>query len=182
MHESPLASLARSAKLKFPESREKLENEVDSPKSEVETFSETELVQPPTSLNQTQFAAATGEAQRASLNSMLLQRCGTKIELNTQSQLLLNAGQVATLLFEVTNMRAERVYQTVQVTDERRFLVQLSPTGWVSKETWGRNIFDANFFCLLQFLFACAGDEHRASDRACANGHLAWHHRQSHIH
>ncbi|XP_017858353.1 PREDICTED: uncharacterized protein LOC108610653 [Drosophila arizonae] len=130
VHESPLASLARSAKLKFPETREKLENEVDSPKSEVETFSETELVQPPTNLNQTQFAAATGEPQRASLNAMLLQRCGTKIELNTQSQLLLNAGQVATLLFEVTNMRAERVYQTVQVTDERRFLVQLSPTGF----------------------------------------------------
>lgn len=102
-----------------------------SPKSEVETFSETELVQPSgtaTSLNQTQFAAATGEPQRASLNAMLLQRCGTKIELNTQSQLLVTAGQMSTLLFEVTNMRSERVYQTVQVTDERRFLVQLSPT------------------------------------------------------
>lgn len=124
-----MASLARLAKLKFPESQEKLESESQSPKSEVETFSETELVQPATSLNQTQFAAATGEPQRANLNAMLLQRCGTKIELSTQSRLLVNAGQVSTLLFEVTNMRAERVYQTVQVTDERRYLVQLSPTG-----------------------------------------------------
>ncbi|XP_060647640.1 uncharacterized protein LOC132785517 [Drosophila nasuta] len=122
------SSQARMAKLKFPETREKLENEIDvAPKSEVETFSETELV---TSLNQTQFAAATGEPQRASLSAMLLQRCGTKIELNTQSQLLVTAGQMATLLYEVTNMRSERVYQTVQVTDERRFLVQLSPTSF----------------------------------------------------
>jgi len=120
--------LSSPAKLKFPETREKLENDIDSPKSEIETFSETEVVQPATSLNQTQFAAATGEPQRASLNAMLLQRCGTKIELNTQSQLRITPGQISTLLFEVTNMRAERVYQTVQVTDERRFLVQLTPT------------------------------------------------------
>lgn len=126
--------MARLAKLKFPppDTKEQLEKDVDkSPKSEVETFSETELVQPSgtaTSLNQTQFAAATGEPQRASLNAMLLQRCGTKIELSTQSQLLVTAGQMSTLHFEVTNMRSERVYQTVQVTDERRFLVQLSPT------------------------------------------------------
>ncbi|KAL7741046.1 hypothetical protein ACLKA6_013479 [Drosophila palustris] len=122
--------LSAPAKLKFPETREKLEHDIDSPKSEVETFSEKELVHPTTSLNQTQFAAATGEPQRASLNAMLLQRCGTKIELNTQSQLLITPGQISTLLFEVTNMRAERVYQTIQVTDERRFLVQLTPTSF----------------------------------------------------
>ncbi|XP_001993390.2 uncharacterized protein LOC6566602 [Drosophila grimshawi] len=126
--ERPVVPQTRLAKLKFPETKEKLENEVDSPKSEVETFSETELVQPATSLNQTQFAAATGE--RANLNAMLLQRCGTKIELSTQSELLATPGQVSTLLFEVTNMRPERVYQTVQVTDERRFLAQLNPTSF----------------------------------------------------
>lgn len=128
-NERKIVSLARLAKLKFPDTKEKLETDVESPKSEVETFSETELVQPTgTSLNQTQFAAATGEPQRASLSAMLLQRCGTKIELSTQSKLLVTAGEMSTLLFEVTNMRSERVYQTVQVTDERRFLVQLSPT------------------------------------------------------
>lgn len=168
--------MARLAKLKFPESHEKLENELDSPKSEVETFSQTELVQPTTSLNQTQFAAATGEPQRASLNAMLLQRCGTKIELSTQSQLLLNAGQISTLLFEVTNMRAERVYQTVQVTDERRFLVQLSPTGWVAIETCSRKILIDILFSLLQLLFACSRDKHRASDCAGTHGHIARHH------
>lgn len=59
---------------------------------------------------------------------MLLQRCGTKIELGIESKLLVMAGQTATLLFEVTNMKTETVYSTIQVTDERRFLVQLNPT------------------------------------------------------
>ncbi|EDW75573.1 uncharacterized protein Dwil_GK23929 [Drosophila willistoni] len=115
----------RLAKLQFPaDTKEKLE-----PKSEVETFSETEIENKP-SLNQSELAASTGGQQRSSLNAMLLQRCGTKIELSTQSQLLITAGQLATLHFEVTNMRSERVYLNVQVTDERRFLVQLQPTSF----------------------------------------------------
>lgn len=103
---------------------------MDSPKNEIETFSEKEIQSAP-SLNQTLLAASTTGQPRSTLNAMLLQRCGTKIELSTQSQLLVTAGQMATLLFEVTNMRSEAVYSTIQVTDERRFLVQLNPTRWV---------------------------------------------------
>ncbi|XP_017047786.2 uncharacterized protein LOC108092648 [Drosophila ficusphila] len=119
----------KSAKIQFPDKEkdtEKLEDDVDSPKNEIETFSEKEVQSSP-SLNQTLLAATTGQP-RSTLNSMLLQRCGTKIELGTQSQLLVTAGQTAQLLFEVTNMKAETVYSTIQVTDERRFLVQLNPT------------------------------------------------------
>ncbi|XP_002132605.2 uncharacterized protein [Drosophila pseudoobscura] len=118
---------SRLARIQFPEKeREKLEEDTDEPKNEIETFSETEIQSSP-SLNQTLLAASTGQ-QRSTLNAMLQQRCGTKIELSTQSQLLVTAGQTATLLFEVTNMRTETVYSTIQVTDERRFLVNLNPT------------------------------------------------------
>ncbi|BFF94401.1 uncharacterized protein DMAD_12041 [Drosophila madeirensis] len=117
----------RLARIQFPEKeREKLEEDTDEPKSEIETFSDKEIQSSP-SLNQTLLSAATGQ-QRSTLNAMLQQRCGTKIELSTQSQLLVTAGQTATLLFEVTNMRTETVYSTIQVTDERRFLVNLNPT------------------------------------------------------
>jgi len=102
---------------------------VDSPKNEIETFSEKEI-QRSTSLNQTLLTSSTGQP-RSTLNAMLLQRCGTKIELGTESKLLVMPGQTASLLFEVTNMKTETVYSTIQVTDERRFLVQLSPTRWV---------------------------------------------------
>ncbi|XP_017023928.2 uncharacterized protein [Drosophila kikkawai] len=121
---------AKSARIQFPDKEkdtEKLEEDVDSPKNEIETFSDKEIQSAP-SLNQTLLAAATTGQPRSTLNAMLLQRCGTKIELSTQSQLLVTAGQMATLLFEVTNMRSEAVYSTIQVTDERRFLVQLNPT------------------------------------------------------
>ncbi|XP_044316334.1 uncharacterized protein LOC108045163 [Drosophila rhopaloa] len=120
---------AKSARIQFPgkeKDTEKLEEDVDSPKNEIETFSEKEIQSSP-SLNQTLLAATTGQP-RSTLNAMLLQRCGTKIELGTQSQLLVTAGQTASLLFEVTNMKSEAVYSTIQVTDERRFLVQLNPT------------------------------------------------------
>ncbi|ALC40158.1 CG43394 [Drosophila busckii] len=123
--------LPHLAKLQFPnDKKEQLEDDVDSPKTQVETLSEQELQQPVTSLNQTQVAAATGVGQRASLQHMLLQRCGTKVELSTQSQLRVTPGQLSTLLFEVTNMRNEREYQTVQVTDERRYLVTLTPNSF----------------------------------------------------
>ncbi|KAI8042839.1 uncharacterized protein LOC128263158 isoform X1 [Drosophila gunungcola] len=120
---------AKSAKIQFPDKEkdtEKLEEDVDSPKNEIETFSEKEIQRTP-NLNQTLLGATTGQP-RSTLNAMLLQRCGTKIELGTQSQLLVTAGQTASLLFEVTNMKSEAVYSTIQVTDERRFLVQLNPT------------------------------------------------------
>lgn len=120
---------ARLARIQFPDKEkdtEKLEEDVDSPKNEIETFSEKEIQRAP-SLNQTLLASPTGQS-RSTLNAMLLQRCGTKIELSTQSQIQVTAGQMATLLFEVTNTRSEAVYSTIQVTDERRFLVQLNPT------------------------------------------------------
>lgn len=120
---------AKSAKLQFPDKEkdtEKLEEDVDSPKNEIETFSEQEIQSSP-NLNQTLLAPSTGQS-RSTLNAMLLQRCGTKIELGIESKLLVMAGQTATLLFEVTNMKTETVYSTIQVTDERRFLVQLNPT------------------------------------------------------
>nr|XP_016936221.1 uncharacterized protein LOC108014575 [Drosophila suzukii]XP_016936230.1 uncharacterized protein LOC108014575 [Drosophila suzukii]XP_016936238.1 uncharacterized protein LOC108014575 [Drosophila suzukii] len=119
----------KSAKIQFPDGEkdtEKLEEDVDSPKNEIETFSEKEI-QRSTSLNQTLLTSSTGQP-RSTLNAMLLQRCGTKIELGTESKLLVMPGQTASLLFEVTNMKTETVYSTIQVTDERRFLVQLSPT------------------------------------------------------
>lgn len=117
----------KSAKLQFPDKdTEKLEEDVDSPKNEIETFSEQEIQSSP-NLNQTLLAPSTGQS-RSTLNAMLLQRCGTKIELGIESKLLVMAGQTATLLFEVTNMKTETVYSTIQVTDERRFLVQLNPT------------------------------------------------------
>ncbi|XP_039478988.1 uncharacterized protein LOC120443762 [Drosophila santomea] len=120
---------AKSAKIQFPDKEkdtERLEEDVDSPKNEIETFSEKEIQSSP-NLNQTLLASSTGQP-RSTLNAMLLQRCGTKIELGTESKLLVMAGQTATLLFEVTNMKTETVYSTIQVTDERRFLVQLNPT------------------------------------------------------
>ncbi|XP_017068484.2 LOW QUALITY PROTEIN: uncharacterized protein LOC108106116 [Drosophila eugracilis] len=120
---------AKSAKIQFPDKEkdtEKLEEDVESPKNEIETFSEKEIQSSP-SLNQTLLASTTGQP-RSTLNAMLLQRCGTKIELGTESKLLVMAGQTASLLFEVTNMKTETVYSTIQVTDERRFLVQLNPT------------------------------------------------------
>ncbi|EDW52083.1 GM16786 [Drosophila sechellia] len=120
---------AKSAKIQFPDKEkdtEKLEEDVDSPKNEIETFSEQEIQSSP-NLNQTLLAPSTGQP-RSTLNAMLLQRCGTKIELGIESKLLVMAGQTATLLFEVTNMKTETVYSTIQVTDERRFLVQLNPT------------------------------------------------------
>nr|XP_043069777.1 uncharacterized protein LOC108127284 isoform X1 [Drosophila bipectinata]XP_043069778.1 uncharacterized protein LOC108127284 isoform X1 [Drosophila bipectinata]XP_043069779.1 uncharacterized protein LOC108127284 isoform X1 [Drosophila bipectinata] len=127
----------RLARIQFPDKEkdtEKIEDDVDSPKNEIETFSEKEIQRAP-NLNQTLLASATGQP-RSTLNAMLLQRCGTKIELSTQSQILVTAGQMATLLFEVTNMRSEAVYSTIQVTDERRFLVQLNPTRWVVFFLW----------------------------------------------
>ena len=105
------------AKIQFP-------LEISQPKSEVETFSKKEIHHN-TVNNSSSLAATTEQPQERTTN--FLQRSNTKIEMGTQSQVIIAPGLVGQLYFEVTNTGQELVYYTVQVVDERRYLLRLTP-------------------------------------------------------
>ena len=98
--------------------------ETTQPKSEVETFSKKEIHHN-TVNNVSSLAASTVQPQDRTTN--FLQRPNTKIEMGTQSQVIIAPGTVGQLYFEVTNTGHELVFYTVQVVDERRYLMRLTP-------------------------------------------------------
>lgn len=116
-------TLRTHANLQFPTDKKSLL------KSEVETFStqeirSTAIVNKP---NNTTSLAATTINQPQARNINILQRSNTKIEMGTQSQILIAPGMLGQLYFEVTNTGNEAAYYTIQVVDERRYLMRLTP-------------------------------------------------------
>ncbi|XP_023291316.2 uncharacterized protein LOC111674869 [Lucilia cuprina] len=110
------------ANLKFPT------NEKSLPKSEVETFSTHEIHRNAINSqenNISSLAATTAEPQQRNTN--ILQRTNTKIEMGIQSQILIAPGMLGQLYFEVTNTGYEAAYYNIQVVDERRYLMRLTP-------------------------------------------------------
>lgn len=109
-------------KLQFPKDEKTL------PKSEVETFSTQEIHQNTINThanNISSLAATTAQPQQRNTN--ILQRTNTKIEMGTQSQILIAPGMLGQLYFEITNTGSEATYYTIQVVDERRYLMRLTP-------------------------------------------------------
>lgn len=103
------------------------DNEQSIPKNEVETFSTQEIQgnnMDSQQNNSSILAPTTTPNQR---NTNILQRSNTKIEMGTQSQILVAPGMIGQLYFEVTNTGYEAVYYTIQVVDERRYLMRLAP-------------------------------------------------------
>lgn len=65
--------------------------------------------------------------QQTTLSNGVLKQGITKIEMGIQSQILVAPGMLASLYFEVTNLRTEPIFHNIQVTDEQRFLRTLTP-------------------------------------------------------
>lgn len=98
------------------------------PKNDAETFSNKEIQHNTMNIypnNTTLLAATTVQPQQRTMN--FLRRPNTEIEMGTQSQVIIAPGMMGQLYFEVTNTGQDTVYYTVQVVDERRFLMKLTP-------------------------------------------------------
>ncbi|XP_037936416.1 uncharacterized protein LOC119670287 [Teleopsis dalmanni] len=121
------ATLTTHDNLKFPDDDKKEDtNELlDVPKSEVETFSDTEIHTNVTP-NETLTDDATKMAAKQYAKN-LLQIGTTRVEMGTSSQILVAPGMMGQLYFEITNTRTSAVYHNLQVIDERKFLVRLVP-------------------------------------------------------
>jgi len=118
------------SKLRFPDpvNHELNDNESENfnsaPKAEVETFSETEIQMHPVVNNTMNKLESNAIAARA---SNLIQQCATKIEMGSQSQVLVGPGTTGQIYFELTNLRREPLLHTVRVADERSYLLRLYP-------------------------------------------------------
>ncbi|XP_055842242.1 uncharacterized protein LOC129909225 [Episyrphus balteatus] len=67
------------------------------------------------------------QEKQTTLSNGVLKQGITKIEMGIQSQILVAPGMLASLYFEVTNLRTEPIFHNIQVTDEQRFLRTLTP-------------------------------------------------------
>ncbi|XP_073832754.1 uncharacterized protein [Musca autumnalis] len=111
--------------LRFPDDK-RIENE---PKSEVETFSVTEIHRKPEHVLPVNDTVS-NPAQNTMLNprsTNVLQRTNTKIEMGIHSQVLISAGMMGQLYFEVTNTGCDSILYNIQVVDEKRYLMRLAP-------------------------------------------------------
>ncbi|KAM7350597.1 uncharacterized protein ACRADG_009151 isoform 2-T3 [Cochliomyia hominivorax] len=117
-------SVPTHSNIQFPTDKKSL------PKSEFETFSTQEIhsntliAQPTHNISSLSVPTTIQPQQR---NTNILQRTNTKIEMGTQSQILIGPGMLGQLYFEVTNTGYEATYYIIQVVDERRYLMRLSP-------------------------------------------------------
>lgn len=119
-----IANVPTHSNIRFPDnSADKAE-----PKAEVETFSSKEIHR------NTEEALPANATVLPSPNTMLnqkstnvLQRSNTKIELGIHSQVLIAPGMMGQLYFEVTNTGCDSIFYNIQVVDERRYLMRLSP-------------------------------------------------------
>ncbi|XP_055913466.1 uncharacterized protein LOC129947054 [Eupeodes corollae] len=66
-------------------------------------------------------------AKQTTLAGSVLKQGVTKIDMGIHSQILVAPGMLASLFFEVTNLRTEPIFHNIQVTDEQRFLRTLDP-------------------------------------------------------
>lgn len=66
-------------------------------------------------------------SRRLSRQSTALAELGTFIQPSLQSQLLVNPGSTARVIFDVTNLRDQIVLHYFQVTGERSWLVNFGP-------------------------------------------------------
>lgn len=123
---SALATVPTHSKIQFRDD----DVETSQPKNDVETFSTQEIHGHPmdsSHLNSSSSLAATTATNFNQRNTNILQRSNTKIEMGTQSQILIAPGMMGQLYFEITNTGYEAILYNIQVVDERRYLMRLVP-------------------------------------------------------
>lgn len=70
-------------------------------------------------------------SRRMSRQSTALAELGTFIQPSLQSQLLVNPGSTARVIFDVTNLRDQIVLHYFQVTGERSWLINFGPRRYI---------------------------------------------------
>lgn len=77
--------------------------------------------------NNDKYFNETGPSRRMSRQSTSFGEQGTFIQPSLQSQLLVNPGSLARVIFDVTNLRDQIVLHNFQVTGEKAWLVNFGP-------------------------------------------------------